>query len=100
MKTPQIIVQPVDTEKSTKGNVFAKYTFLVLRSATKIDVKNTVKELYGIDIKSVRMIPTPQKYRTGRSGHPLGKRAILKKAIVTLKDSKKTIDLNKFLKEK
>lgn len=100
MKKLHLIVQPVDTEKSTKGNILGKYTFMVRRESTKIDIKNTIEELYGVEIRSVRMIPTPQKYRTGSKGHPLGKRELLKKAIVTLKDIKKTIDLNKFLKEK
>lgn len=100
MKNFHIIIRPVDTEKSTKGNALAKYTFFVKREATKIDVKNTVQELYGVEVKSIQIIPTPQKYRFGRQGHPLGKRELLKKAIVTLKDAKKTIDLNKFLKEK
>ncbi|MBI2453366.1 50S ribosomal protein L23 [Candidatus Peregrinibacteria bacterium] len=77
-----------------------KYTFLAKKKSTKIDIKNAIRKIYGVQIESVRMIPIKQKYRFLKKGQLMEKRDMLKKAIVTLKDKKKKLDLNKFLKEK
>lgn len=98
MKALHTIIRPVITEKAIKLNEKMTYTFYVNPKATKIDVKMAVKELYGQDVKDVRMTKNPAKTRGSRS-NVVTKRNQRKKAIVTLKGGKK-IDLNKVTKEK
>lgn len=87
-------IRPVMTEKSSLLQSKGQYVFKVDRSTTKIDVKNAVKELYGADVKSVRMMVIPGKTRILGMGKVWTKRPVTKRAIVTLK-GKKTIDQNK-----
>jgi large subunit ribosomal protein L23 len=94
MKEFSTIIRPVMTEKSSSAQIKGQYTFLVQRSATKIDIKHAVKKLYGVDVATVRTMVTPKKTRVLKGRHVWAKRAVMKKAIVTLKD-KKTIDPNK-----
>ena len=47
------IVKPVISEKSFKEAASRKYTFLVLREATKVDVKNAIEKLFNVDVKKV-----------------------------------------------
>lgn len=87
-------ITPVMTEKSSLLQSKGQYVFKVDRSTTKIDVKNAVKELYGADVKSVKMMVIPGKTRIVGRGQVWTKRPVTKRAIVTLK-GKKTIDPNK-----
>lgn len=88
------IIRSVVTEKSSQAQTSGQYTFLVNKDASKIDVKNAVKELYGVDVESVRTIITPRKVRLLKGRYEMIKRPNYKKAIVTLK-GKKAIDPNK-----
>ena len=94
MKNFDTIVRPVVTEKSSIEQSRGKYTFVVTRDATKIDVKHAVKAIYGADVAEVRMMVVPKKTRLIGKGREWNKRPVFKKAIVTLKD-KQTIDPNK-----
>lgn len=98
MKAIHTIIRPVVTEKAIKLNEQFTYAFYVNNKATKVDVKEAVKELYGHEVSSVRMTFTPKKTRGGR-GRVATKRQRMKKAIVTLKGKKK-IDITKVTKEK
>ncbi|MEZ4087249.1 MAG: 50S ribosomal protein L23 [Candidatus Gracilibacteria bacterium] len=98
MKAIQTIIRPVVTEKAIRMNDTFTYAFYVNARATKIDVKEAVKELYGHEVDTVRMLITPKKVRGGR-GRVATKRQRMKKALVTLKGRKK-IDLTKVSKEK
>lgn len=100
MNIQDIIIKPITTEKSTREAGIGKYSFIVREEATKIDVKNAIKKLYGLDIESVKIVKTPSKERMGAKRQMIIKRPEEKKAIITLKDKKKTLDINKFTKEK
>jgi large subunit ribosomal protein L23 len=100
MNAYNTILKNVVTEKSSVRQADAKqYTFIVKRNATKIDVKNAIKAIYGADVDSVRMLISPSKERFVGKGRLITKRPVLKKAIVSLKGGK-TLDLNKFKEDK
>ncbi|MBI4975550.1 50S ribosomal protein L23 [Candidatus Peregrinibacteria bacterium] len=92
MKNISPIIRPLVTEKSSNMQGNKQYSFAVRKETTKIDMKRSIKELYGEDVKEVRMMIIPSKKRLMGKGKILTKRALTKKAIVTLKDKKKTID--------
>ena len=88
------IIRPVVTEKATSGEAKGKYQLVVHSSATKIDIKNAFKALYGADVTKVNVMHTAGKTKTGRTRKPVTKKATFKKVIVTTKE-KKPIDLTK-----
>lgn len=79
----KIIVRPIVTEKAAIMQSSRTYAFEVVNSAKKVDVKKAVKELYGVNPVSVRVINV-QGHRV-RFGKFSGKRSDYKKAMVTLK---------------
>ncbi len=79
----QIIWAPLMTEKVYKqANDLNTYTFRVHKLANKNDVKMSLKSLYDVTPKSVRIINVPYK---GRMQRKLVRRAY-KKAIVSLNE--------------
>ncbi|MGL5831457.1 MAG: 50S ribosomal protein L23 [Candidatus Altimarinota bacterium] len=97
MNANQIILKPLVSEKGTQLESQKTYSFLVARKATKIDVKNAIKTIFGADVAQVKIIITPSKSKQIRKGSAV-KRAELKKAYVTLKNRAK-LDLTKFSKD-
>ncbi len=94
----QIIKKPIITEKAIKQGEKGKYAFYVSARATKIGIKQSIKDLYGVEVDTVRIITMPVKTRAyGRK--TIIKRKKMKKAIVTLKDGK-TIDVTKLKESK
>lgn len=94
MKDYSIIIRPINTEKSSNQQSSGHYAFMVKRDATKIDVKNEVKRIYGVDVKEIKTMLVTRKTRIVGRGRSWDKRPVYKKAIVTIK-GKKTIDPNK-----
>lgn len=92
------IKQIVVTEKSSKNNDKGVYVFKVKDNATKIDIKNLIKELYGASVETVKIINVPPKTKLGKKRNSVVKRHSYKKAIVKIKEGK-TIDLNVFAKD-
>ncbi|MFO0780703.1 MAG: 50S ribosomal protein L23 [Candidatus Gracilibacteria bacterium] len=91
------LIKPVVTEKATELNAKLKYAFWVNRKATKIDIKRAIKEVYGADVDTVRIMNTPAKKRMARR-MVVDKRPAMRKAIITLKGGKK-LDVTKIGKE-
>ncbi len=91
MKTAyDVVIRPIVTETSMEGMAESKYTFEVLRTANKIEIKNAVEKIFDVDVASVRtMIVKGKKKRMGRTE---GYRRNWKKAIVTLKPNSKEIE--------
>ncbi len=71
------------TNKSTDGEVKGVYTCYIDPSATKIDVKNAFKTIYGVDVSKVNVLKTREKYHNTKLG-VARKKGIEKKAMVTL----------------
>jgi large subunit ribosomal protein L23 len=91
-----IILKPVLTEKSMNGMAEKKYTFLVNPEATKSQVKEAVEKMFeGTKVKAVNTMNADGK--TKRRGLRFGKTAKTKKAIVTLTEESKDIEIFKGL---
>jgi large subunit ribosomal protein L23 len=72
------------SEKSTRGQAYNHYTFVVASHATKSDVKHAVQRAYKVAVTDVNMVRLPSKTR--RVGRWQGTKSGIKKAIVTLKE--------------
>ena len=84
----RVLVQPHITEKASILAQDNRYLFKVFQSATKGQVAQAVKDVYGVDVKSVRMIRIPsKKVRLGRRREGIKKG--YKKAIVQLRPGQK-----------
>jgi len=68
-----------------------KLTFKVLKWANKVDVKEAVENLYGVQVERVNITKAPYKFRQRRG---LVRKSYVK-AIVTLKQGEKMPDLAK-----
>jgi len=97
MKALQTIISPIITEKATALSEKMTYMFYVDPRATKIDVKNAIKELYGQDVARVRSMISPVKTKQMKRSI-VNKRPELKKVMVILKGKKK-LDVTKITKE-
>jgi len=94
MESAKILLSPVVTEKSTNAQASQKYIFMVHPDADKTQIVKAVKVAYGVEVKSVNIIPVLKKARLAGRGRTITKRKAGKKAIVTLKP-KQSIDFNK-----
>lgn len=94
MRIYNILKKPVITEKTSNLGVISNcYVFEVSTDATKIDVKKSVLDLYGVEVASVNMLNTREKFKFGKKWAQV-KRRSTKKAHVTLKDAKAKIDFS------
>ena len=86
-----IIIKPIITEASMDGMADRKYTFKVLKSATKPEIANAVEAMFkGVKVESVNTINMKSKPK--RLGVHAGRTATWKKAIVTLTADSKAIE--------
>ena len=86
-KSPyHILLRPIVTEKAIADRgARQQYTFQVATSSNKREIKWAVEAAYGVNVVSVNTILNKGKRRFSRMrGARPGKRADLKKAIVTL----------------
>ncbi len=78
----RVILKPLVSEKASAAEINGRYTFLVNAKNNKTEIKQAIKQIYGIVPIDVNVMNFEGK-RT-RSGTLLGKRTDYKKAIVTL----------------
>ena len=97
MQSLYTLYKPVVTEKATALGAKFTYCFWVNRKATKIDIKQAIKDVYGVDVDKVRVINTAAKKKMARR-MVVDKKPAMRKAFVTLKGGKK-LDLTKIGKE-
>ncbi len=87
-----VILKPVVTEKSMAGMGDKKYTFLVHPEATKTMIKDAVERMFeGTKVRNVNTMNLDGKKK--RRGLVYGRTAKTKKAIVTLTEDSKDIEL-------
>ena len=92
LKYYDVILKPVVTEKSMNIMADGKYTFLVHPDATKSQIKEAVEKMFdGTKVKSVNTLNIGGK--TKRRGMTFGKTAKTKKAVVTLAEGSKEIEI-------
>lgn len=87
MATNTILKKPLITEKMTEqGEDLNKYGFIVDKKANKIQIRNTIEEMYGVTVESVNTMNYlgKQRMRYTQAGIIRGKESDYKKAIVTL----------------
>ena len=91
MKTPyDIIIKPVITEASTENMQQKKYTFKVASDANKLEIKEAIEKIFGVQVEKVTTISMHKKPR--RYGYYNGYTSEWKKAIVKLTEDSKTIE--------
>ena len=87
-----VILKPVVTEKSMNAMAEKKYTFLVHTEANKSMIKEAVEKMFeGAKVKTVNTMNLDGK--TKRRGMTFGKTAKTKKAVVTLTEDSKDIEI-------
>ena len=91
MNAYDIIRKPIITEQSMADVADKKYVFEVATCATKTEIKAAVEAIFGVKVAKVNtLIVNGKVKRTG--AYPAGKRADIKKAVVTLTADSKTIE--------
>jgi len=79
----RVIQKPVVTEKATDDTTRRNaYHFRVPMDANKVEVRQAVEKLFGVDVKQVNTLSVKSKYR--RRGYSAGRTQEWKKAMVTL----------------
>ncbi|HAJ74238.1 MAG TPA: 50S ribosomal protein L23 [Lachnospiraceae bacterium] len=87
-----VIIKPVITEKSMNEMGLKKYTFLVHPEANKSMIKDAVEKMFdGVKVSAVNTMNRPGKKK--RRGMTFGMTAKTKKAIVTLTEDSKDIEI-------
>jgi large subunit ribosomal protein L23 len=95
MKLSEVLVRPVISEKVNRQmERSGRYTFVVGKSANKLEIKKAVEEFYGVKVSDVNTIVVPAKNKTRytKAGFLKGKKPSFKKAVITLAEGE-SIDL-------
>ncbi|MFW6263960.1 MAG: 50S ribosomal protein L23 [Cyanobacteriota bacterium] len=79
---PDLVIEPIVTEKATRLLEDNKYVFDVVKTATKPDIKAAVESLFNVKVVKVNTILPPRRKR--RVGRFIGYKSQYKRAIVTL----------------
>ncbi|MDA0375986.1 MAG: 50S ribosomal protein L23 [bacterium] len=97
MELSQVIVGPVETEKSERMKASDRtYTIRVAPKATKIDVRNALRKYYDIEAVSLRVMRVAPKTRAIGRGKISTKRKPFKKMMVTISEKSKPLDIANF----
>lgn len=90
MTVYDIIIEPILSEKSYDGISDKRYTFKVVKAATKTQIKAAVEQIFGVKVAKVNTSNYDGKLK--RMGRNEGRRPAYKKAIVTLSADSKAIE--------
>jgi large subunit ribosomal protein L23 len=85
----EILKKPIITEKMTMlGEKRNQYAFRVDKRANKFQIRQAIKELYGVEVESVNTMryAGKTKSRYTKTGFVEGRTDSFKKAVVTLKE--------------
>ena len=91
MNARDIIIRPVITEKSIAAASSKRYTFEVDKSANKIEIAKAVEEIFKVKVTKVNTVSVRGHLR--RQGRSEGYTKAWKKAIVTLSEDSKSIEI-------
>ncbi|MDY6826450.1 MAG: 50S ribosomal protein L23 [Bacillota bacterium] len=87
-----VIIRPLISEKSSDLMEENKYTFVVSGKANKIEIKRALEEIFEVKVEAVNTINyRGKRKRLGR--FPEGKQPSWKKAVITLAEGSKPIEL-------
>ena len=88
MKNPHDVVKGmIRTEKGSSLMPMNKYLFWVNKSSNKIEIRNSVEDIYKVKVDAVNTVSMRGKLKRVR--YAIGKTSDWKKAIVTLKEGSK-----------
>lgn len=81
-----VLIRPLVTEKVSAMNEKGRYGFIVDKKANKIEIRQAVEKMYGVNVESVNTMnyDGKRKARYTRSRVIEGKKKDFKKAIITL----------------
>ena len=96
MELSNVIIGQIVTEKAESQKGANMYTLNVAPKATKVDIKNALRKYYDVDVLKVRIIRTRPKSRKYGRGNSMEKRHRSKKAMVTISQKSKALDLVTF----
>jgi large subunit ribosomal protein L23 len=90
-----VLVRPLVTEKSSyQSNKLSQYVFVVAEEATRTMVKDAIETLFEVTVARVNIMNAPAKRgRRSKSRRLLVRRPSFKKAIVTLAEGSKSLEL-------
>jgi large subunit ribosomal protein L23 len=90
-----VLVRPLVTEKSNvQSSKKGHYTFVVRNDATRAIVKDALETLFEVTVARVNIVNVPAKRgRRGRSRRLVVRRPAFKKAIVTLAEGSKPLEI-------
>ncbi|WP_269466259.1 50S ribosomal protein L23 [Clostridium formicaceticum] len=86
-----IVIRPLVTEESMNNIADKKYAFVVDRKANKTEIRRAIEKIFSVKVEKVNTVNMKGKVK--RMGRYVGKRADWKKAIVTLTQDSKEIEL-------
>ena len=86
-----VLLGPVVSEKSYGLLDENKYTFLVHPDANKTQIKIAMEKIFGVKVAGVNTLNRPGKRKRTRYGY--GRRKATKRAIVTLAEGSKSIEI-------
>ena len=86
-----VLIKPVNTEKSADLQKLNQYLFYVNKKANKIQVRNAVEKIYNVKVINVNTVryAGKRKERFTKTGLVKGKTRSYKKAYVTLVEGDK-----------
>ncbi|MDD2921142.1 MAG: 50S ribosomal protein L23 [Anaerolineales bacterium] len=90
-----VLVRPLVTEKTNRqSGKLGQYAFVVADKATRTMVKDAVETLFDVTVARVNILNAPAKRsRRTRSRRLLVRRAGYKKAIITLAEGSKPLEI-------
>ena len=91
MSARDVIIRPVVTESSMDSMADKKYTFDVALDANKVNVRQSIEEIFGVKVKKVNIMNVSGKKK--RQGRYVGFTARRRKAIVTLTEDSDEIKI-------
>ncbi|KRL65997.1 50S ribosomal protein L23 [Companilactobacillus versmoldensis] len=91
MSARDVIIRPVVTENSMDSMADKKYTFDVALDANKVNVRQSIEEIFGVQVKKVNIMNVSGKKK--RQGRYVGFTAKRRKAIVTLTEDSDEIKI-------
>ena len=96
MDLTSVITGSVLTEKSERLKAARTYTLRIAQGATKLEVRQALKKLYDVDVEGVHVLRVRPKRRLLGSGRVMEKRHGWRKALVTLREGSRALDLASF----
>jgi len=90
-----VLIRPLVTEKSSyQSSKLSQYVFVVAEEATRTMVKDAVETLFEVTVARVNVMNAPAKRgRRSKSRRLLVRRPSFKKAIVTLAEGSKALEI-------